>query len=139
MFERFNHAARHVIVLAQEEAREFNHHSIDTQHLLLGVLRVRDGVAASALASLGIGYDVVLARVEDTYGRGAEPTPSHIPFTEAAKKAVEHSLEESLELRHNYIGAEHILLALVRDQNDASRMLADLGADAHQVRERVLS
>ena len=139
MLERFNDGARRVIVLAQEEARKLNHHFIGAQHVLLGLLREGQGVAARALTDLNIGYDAVLARVEAALGRGTEPTPSHLPFTEGAKHTVEHSLAESLELGHNYIGTEHLLLALVRDENDAARMLTDLGADPPRVRERVLA
>jgi len=139
MLERFNDGARRVIVLAQEEARKLNHHFIGAQHVLLGLLREGHGVAARALTDLNIGYDAVLARVEAALGRGTEPTPSHLPFTEGAKHAVEHCLADSLELGHNYIGTEHLLLALVRDENDAARMLTDLGADPPRVRERVLA
>jgi ATP-dependent Clp protease ATP-binding subunit ClpC len=138
MFGLFDDAARRVVVIAQDEARKLNHHSIHTEHLLLGLLREGHGVAARALTGLGIGYDAVLARVEETVGRGAEPAPDHVPFTEAAKRAVEHCLEEALGLRHNHIGTEHILLGLVRDENDAARMLAGMGAGAQRVRERVL-
>jgi ATP-dependent Clp protease ATP-binding subunit ClpC len=138
MFERFTDEARRVIVLAQEEARKLNHAFIDTHHFLLGLLREGHGVAARALTDLDIGYDAVLARVEDALGRGTEPTPSHLPFTEAAKQATEHSLAESLGLGHNYIDTEHLLLALVRDENDATRMLSAMGADQQRVREHVL-
>ena len=137
MFQRFDIAARRVVVIAQDEARKLSHKSIDTDHLLLGLLREGEGVAARALTGLGIGYDNVLARVEETLGRGAEPTPGHVPFTEAAKGALEHSLKESIGLRHKYIGTEHILLGLLHDSK-AARMLADLGADAQRVREQVL-
>jgi ATP-dependent Clp protease ATP-binding subunit ClpC len=138
MFGLFDDAARRVVVIAQDEALKLNHHSIDTEHLLLGLLREGHGVAARALAGLGIGYDAVLAQVEETVGRGAEPTPGHVPFTAAAKRAVEYCLEESLALRHDHIGTEHILLALVREENDATRILAGMGAGAQRVRERVL-
>ena len=139
MFERFDTAARRVVILAQDEARKLNHHTLDTQHVLLGLHRESHGVAAKALTSLGIDYDAIFALVQDGQGRGAEPTSGHIPFTEAVERAMEYSLEESLELRHDSIGPEHMLLALVRDQNNASRMLAAMGADGKQVRERVLS
>jgi ATP-dependent Clp protease ATP-binding subunit ClpC len=139
MFGLYDDAARRVVIIAQDEARKLNHHSIDTEHLLLALLREGRGVAARALTGLGIGYDAVLARVEETVGRGAEPTPGHMPFTESAKRAMQYCLEESLGLRHNHIGTEHILLALVRDENAAARILAGMGAAAQRVRERVLS
>ncbi len=138
MFKGFDIAARRVVIMAQDEARKLNHHSIDTEHVLLGLLREGHGVAARVLTGLGIGYDAILARVEATVGRGAEPAPGHVPFTEATKRAMQYCLEESLRLKHNHIGTEHILLALVRDENDAARMLADMDVDAQRVRERVL-
>jgi ATP-dependent Clp protease ATP-binding subunit ClpC len=134
MFERFDNSARRVIVLAQDEARKLNHPYIGTEHLLLGLLR-QDGVAARALTGLGIDYDAVLARVEQAMGRGATPTPSHIPFTPATKRAMERSFEASLALKHSHIGPEHLLLGLVRDENEATAMLADLGADAQRIRD----
>jgi ATP-dependent Clp protease ATP-binding subunit ClpC len=133
MFERFDDSARRVIVLAQDEARKLNHPFIGTEHFLLGLLR-QDGVAARALTGLGIDYDAVRARVEQTMGRGTEPTPGHIPFTPTSKRALELSLDESVRLGHGHIGPEHLLLGLVRDQNEAAGMLADLGADARRVR-----
>ena len=139
MFERFDNAARRVIPLAQDEASTLNHNYIDTEHLLLGLLREGSGIAATALIGLGIGYDAVLARVEETVGRGAQPAKGHVPFTEAAQRAMESCFLESLRLRHNRIGTEHILLGLVRDENNATRILADMGAGTQRVRERVLS
>jgi ATP-dependent Clp protease ATP-binding subunit ClpC len=112
---------------------------MQTTHLLLGLIREGHGTAASALASLRIAYDAALRRIEETVGRSTEPTPSHVPFTEDLKRAMERSLREALALRHNHIGTEHLLLALVHDENDATRLLADLGATAQQVRERVLN
>ncbi len=139
MFERFDNAARLVVTLAQDEASKLNHNYIDTEHFLLGLLREGSGIAATALVGLGIGYDAVLARVEETVGRGAEPQKGHVLFTEATKRAMQSCFEESLRLRHNYMGTEHILLGLVRDENNANRILADMGAGAQRVRERVLS
>ena len=139
MFERFTDQARRVIILAQDEARKLSHQFIGTEHFLLGLLHEHsEGVAARALADLGIGYDAVLALVEQALGRGTEPTSGHVPFTADAKRAMEGSLRESIGRRHSYIGPEHLLLGLVRDENDATRMLADLGADAQRVRDQVL-
>ena len=138
MFERFDDAARRVIVLADAEARGLSHHSIDTGHLLLGLLRESDGAAARALTGLGIGYDAVHARVAESGGRSAEPVPEHMPFTDATKQSLQSCFEESLRLRNKTIGTEHILLGLVREENDATRMLADMGADAQRVRDQVL-
>ncbi len=104
---------------------------------MLGLLREGDGVAARALTTLGIGYDAVLERVEESVGRSAEPAEGHVPFTESSRLVMQYCLEESVGLRHDHIGTEHILLALVHDENDAARMLADMGADAPLVRERV--
>jgi ATP-dependent Clp protease ATP-binding subunit ClpC len=134
MFERFDDSAKRVIVLAQEEARKLDHPFIGTEHLLLALLR-QDSAAARALTGLGIGYDAVLARVEQALGRGATPTPSHIPFTPATKRAVERGFEASVALKHRHIGPEHLLLGLVRDENEATGMLADLGADAQRIRD----
>ena len=112
MFERFTDRARRVIVLAQEEARNLNHNYIGTEHILLALLYEGEGVAAKALESLGISLDVVRQRVEEIIGRGQEAPSGHIPFTPRAKKVLELSLRESLQLGNNYIGTEHILLAL---------------------------
>jgi ATP-dependent Clp protease ATP-binding subunit ClpC len=139
MLQRFDDAARRVVVLANDEARKLNHQAIDTRHVLLGVLRESRGVAATTLTGLGIGYGAAFGRVEAIAGRGTEPTPSHVPFTEDARRALERSLEESLGLGHDYIGPEHILLALMRDENDAARMVSDLGAEPQDVRDRVLA
>jgi ATP-dependent Clp protease ATP-binding subunit ClpC len=139
MFGRFSDEARRVIILAADEGRKLNHQVIDTHHLLLGLLREGDGVAARALTSLDVGYDAALVRVEAALGRGPESTPSHVPFTEAAKQAMKQSLTESLALGHNSIGPEHLLLGLVHDENDAARMLTDMGAEPSRVRERVIA
>ena len=137
MFERFDDAARRVIVFSQDEARKLSHHFIGTEHLLLALLREGHGVAATALTNLGVGYDAVLARVDASLGRGTTPTPSHLPFTEATKRAMEHSFEESVERGHNHVGTEHLLLGLIRTENEATAMLADMGVDAQRVRDSV--
>jgi ATP-dependent Clp protease ATP-binding subunit ClpC len=135
MFERFDDAARRVIVLTQDEARKLNHHFIGTEHLLLALMREGHGAAAAALTGLGLSYDAVLARVDASLGRGATPTPSHLPFTEGTKRAIEHGFEASLGRGDAHIGTEHLLLGLVRDDNEATAMLADLGVDAQRVRD----
>jgi hypothetical protein len=138
MFERFTDRARRVVVLAQEEARLLNHDYIGTEHILLGLIQEGDGVAARALESLGISLDAVRARVEDIIGRGDEHPPSHIPFTPRAKKVLELSLREALQLGHNYIGTEHILLGLIREgEGVAAQVLVELGGDADRVRQEV--
>ena len=138
MFTRFDDAARRVVVIAHDEARKLNHPSVDTEHLLLGLLCEGEGVAAKALESLGISLESVRQQVEEVTGQGQQAPGGHIPFTPNAKHVLEVSLREALQLRHNYIGTEHLLLALVGDKNNAARMLADTGADAQRVRERVL-
>ena len=138
MFERFTDRARRVVVLAQEEARLLNHDYIGTEHILLGLIQEGDGVAARALQSLGISLDAVRARVEDIIGRGDEQSPSHIPFTPRAKKVLELSLREALQLGHNYIGTEHILLGLIREgEGVAAQVLVELGGDLERVRQEV--
>ena len=138
MFERFTDRARRVVVLAQEEARLLNHNYIGTEHILLGLIQEGDGVAARALQSLGISLDAVRARVEDIIGRGDEQSPSHIPFTPRAKKVLELSLREALQLGHNYIGTEHILLGLIREgEGVAAQVLVELGGDLERVRQEV--
>jgi hypothetical protein len=127
-----------VVVLAQEEARLLNHDYIGTEHILLGLIQEGDGVAARALQSLGISLDAVRARVEDIIGRGDEQSPSHIPFTPRAKKVLELSLREALQLGHNYIGTEHILLGLIREgEGVAAQVLVELGGDLERVRQEV--
>src|SRR5918996_1932747 len=115
MFERFTDRARRVVVLAQEEARMLNHNYIGTEHILLGLLHEGHGVAANALESLGVPLDGVRKEVEEIIGRGETAASGHIPFTPRAKKVLELSLREALELGHNYIATEHILLGLVRE------------------------
>jgi ATP-dependent Clp protease ATP-binding subunit ClpC len=115
VFERFTDKARRVVVLAQEEARLLNHNYIGTEHVLLGLVREGKGVAAQALTSMGIGLEAVRGQVEKIIGQGQAAPTGHIPFTPRAKKVLELSLREALQLGHNYIGTEHILLGLVRE------------------------
>ena len=115
MFERFTDRARRVVVLAQEEARMLNHDYIGTEHILLGLIHEGEGVAAKALESLGISLEAVRQQVEEIIGQGQQAPSGHIPFTPRAKKVLELSLREALQLGHNYIGTEHILLGLIRE------------------------
>ncbi len=139
MFERFTDQARRVVVLAQEEARRLDHNYIGTEHILLGLIREGDGIAAKTLESLEISLDAVRQKVEDIIGHGKKTPSGHIPFTPRSKKVLELSLRESLELRHDYIGTEHVLLGLIREgEGVAARVLRDLGAQLTAVRERVL-
>ena len=139
MFERFTDRARRVVVLSQEEARLLNHNYIGTEHILLGLIQERDGVAAKALQSLDIGLESVRAQVEEIIGQGGNPPSGHIPFTPRAKKVLELSLREALQLSHNYIGTEHILLGLLREgEGVAAQVLVRLGADMARVREQVV-
>ena len=138
MFERFTHGARRAVVLAQEEARQLNHPYIGTEHLLLGLLQEQQGIAATALADLGISLDGVRRQVAETIGRGAQSPGSHLPFTPSAKNAIEHSFEEALKLGHDHLGTEHILLGLLHESGDtAVQILIALGADAGAVRQQV--
>jgi hypothetical protein len=139
MFERFTDRARRVVVLAQEEAAGLNHNYIGTEHILLGLIREREGVAAKALESLGISLEAVRAQVEEIIGQGQSAPTGHIPFTPRAKKVLELSLREALQLGHNYIGTEHILLGLIREgQGVAAQVLVKLGADQARVRQQVV-
>ena len=139
MFERFTDRARRVVVLAQEEARMLNHNYIGTEHILLGLIREGEGVAAKALESLGISLDAVRQQVEEIIGQGQEAPSGHIPFTPRGKKVLELSLRESLQLGHNYIGTEHILLGLIREGDGvAAQVLVRLGADLNRVRHQVI-
>ena len=139
MFERFTDGARQVVVFAQQEARELNHSYIGTEHLLLGLMRDAEGVAAQALRELEIRQDVVREQVTEIVGRGERPPSGHIPFTPRAKKVLELSLREALQFGHNYIGTEHILLGLVREGDGvAAHVLVDLGADLMTVRAEVV-
>jgi len=140
MFERFTDQARRVVVLAQEEARLLNHNYIGTEHLLLGLVHEGDGPAADALESLGISLDEVRRLVKEAVGPGKHKPSGHIPFTPRAKKALELSLREALQVGHGYIGPEHILLGLIRQGDGvAAQVLVSLGADLDRVRDQVLS
>jgi ATP-dependent Clp protease ATP-binding subunit ClpC len=139
MFERFTDRARRVVVLAQEEARMLNHNYIGTEHILLGLIHEGEGVAAKALESLGISLEGVREQVEEIIGQGQTAPAGHIPFTPRAKKVLELSLREALQLGHNYIGTEHILLGLIREgEGVAAQVLQKLGADLNRVRQQVI-
>src|SRR6266513_2832638 len=139
MFERFTDRARRVVVLAQEEARMLNHNYIGTEHILLGLIHEGEGVAAKALESLGISLEAVRQQVEEIIGQGQAAPTGHIPFTPRAKKVLELSLREALQLGHNYIGTEHILLGLIREgEGVAAQGLQKLGADLNRVRQTVI-
>lgn len=139
MFERFTDRARRVVVLAQEEAKMLNHNYIGTEHLLLGLIHEGEGVAAKAMLSMDISLEAVRQQVEDIIGPGQQQPTGHIPFTPRAKKVLELSLREALQLGHNYIGTEHILLGLVREgEGVAAQVLVKLGADLNRVRQTVI-
>jgi len=139
VFERFTDRARRVVVLAQEEARMLNHNYIGTEHVLLGLIHEGEGVAAKALESLGISLEAVRSQVEEIIGQGQAAPTGHIPFTPRAKKVLELSLREALQLGHNYIGTEHILLGLIREgEGVAAQVLQKLGADLNRVRQQVI-
>src|SRR6202789_3320158 len=139
MFERFTDRARRVVVLAQEEARMLNHNYIGTEHILLGLIHEGEGVAAKALESLGVSLDAVRQQVEEIIGQGQQAPSGHIPFTKRAKKVLEMSLLESVQLGQNYIGREHILLGLIREGDGvAAQVLVKLGADLNRVRQQVI-
>jgi ATP-dependent Clp protease ATP-binding subunit ClpC len=139
VFEKFDQQARRVVVLAQEEARMLNHNYIGTEHILLGFLHEGEGVAAKALESLRISLEAVRQQVEEIIGRGQQAPFEHIPFTPRAKKVFELSLREALQLGHNYIGTEHILLGLIREgEGVAAEVLVRLGADLNRTRQQVI-
>jgi len=139
MFERFSDRARRVVVLAQEEARLLNHNYIGTEHILLGLIHEGEGVAAEALGSLGISLEAVRAQVQEIIGHGGQEPFGHIPFTPRAKKVLEFSLREALQLGHDYIGTEHILLGLIREgEGVGAQVLVKLGADPARVRQEVV-
>jgi len=139
VFQRFSDRARRVVVLAQEEARMLNHNYIGTEHILLGLIQEGEGVAAKALESMGISLEAVRNQVEEIIGRGSSAPSGHIPFTPRAKKVLELSLREALQLGHNYIGTEHILLGLIREgEGVAAQVLTKLGADLDRVRNQVV-
>jgi ATP-dependent Clp protease ATP-binding subunit ClpA len=139
MLERFTDRARRVVKLAEEEARRLNHNYIGTEHILLGLIREGEGVAAKALESLGISLDAVRQQVEEIIGRGQQAPFDVIPFTPRSKKVLELSLRESQQLGHNYIGTEHILLGLIREGDGvAAQVLVKLGAALNRVRQQVI-
>src|SRR5262244_3997378 len=139
MFERFTERARQVVVLAQDEARTLKHNYIGTEHILLGLLREEEGLAARVLESLDITVERVRAQVVRIVGSGEEVTSGQIPFTPRAKKVLELALREALSLGHNYIGTEHILLGLVRENEGvAARILLDFDADAEKIRNEII-
>jgi ATP-dependent Clp protease ATP-binding subunit ClpC len=140
MFERFTERARRVIVLAQHEAGALDHHYVGTEHILLGLIHEGDGVAAKALTSLGISLPEMRQAVEAIIGRGTSPRPAsgHIPFTPRAKKVLELSLREALDLGDDHIGTEHILLALIREGDGvAAQVLAGAGVGLDRARQQV--
>ena len=137
MFERFTEPAREVVVLAQDEARSLRHNYVGTEHLLLGLLR-GEAVASRALTSLGVAHDDVRAEVTRVVGEGEEATHGQIPFTPRSKKVLELSLREAVDLGHNHIGTEHLLLAIMREGDGvAAKILIELGADDEQIRRAV--
>jgi ATP-dependent Clp protease ATP-binding subunit ClpC len=139
VFERFTERARQVVVLAQDEARALKHNYIGTEHILLGLLRMEEGLAARVLESLDITVEEVRAQIARIIGQGDEVTTGQIPFTPRAKKVLDLSRREAVSLKHNYIGTEHILLGLVRENEGvASRILLDFDADAEKIRNAVV-
>jgi hypothetical protein len=139
MFRRFTDRARRAVQLAQEEARLLNHNYVGTEHLLLGLLSEGEGVAAKALASLGISLEAVRAQVEELIGHGQSAPAGHLPFTPRAKKALALSLREALQLGHNYVGTEHLLLGLAREgEGVAAELLVGFGAGHARLRDQVL-
>jgi ATP-dependent Clp protease ATP-binding subunit ClpC len=140
VFERFTDKARDVVVLAQEDSRALGHNYIGTEHLLLGLLRVEDGVAAKVLSSLGVSHEQVQEQVEHVIGRGeSQRAAGQIPFTPRAKKVLELALREALSIGHDYIGTEHILLGLARENAGvAARILLDCGVGSDQIRTKVI-
>src|SRR5438552_18215086 len=139
MFERFTDRARRVVVLAQEEARMLDHDYIGTEHVLLGLIHEGSGVAAQALQALGISLEAVRQQIEGIIGQGRTAPTGHIPFTPRAKKVLELSLREALQLNHSYIGTEHILLGLVGEgEGVAAQVLVMLGGSLSRVRDKVI-
>ena len=139
MFERFTDRARRVVVLSQEEARLLNHNYIGTEHILLGLIHEGEGVAAQALATLDISLEETREHIYEMIGHSGSAPSGHIPFTPRAKKVLELSLREALQLGHNYIGTEHILLGLIREgEGVAAQVLAKLGGDLSRVRQQVI-
>jgi ATP-dependent Clp protease ATP-binding subunit ClpC len=139
VFERFSEHARQVVVHAQDEARTLQHNYIGTEHILLGLLRAKEGIAARALASLGVRIEDVRGQVASIVGQGDEVTAGQIPFTPRSKRVLELALREAQSLGHDYVGSEHILLGLARENDGvAYRILLDEGADAEKVRQEVI-
>src|SRR5215213_4916847 len=139
MFERFTDRARRIVVLAQEEARRLDHNYIGTEHILLGLIREPDGVAAQALTAVGISLEALRTRTEEVVGRGGSTPEGYIPFTPRAKKVLELSLREALHLGHNYVGTEHVLLAMLRERDGVgAQVLVQLGAEPQRVGEAVI-
>jgi ATP-dependent Clp protease ATP-binding subunit ClpC len=139
MFERFTDRARNVVVLAQQEARLLKHNYIGTEHILLGLARESDGLAAKALDALGVGLEAIREQVVEFTGQGQKSPSGHIPFTPRAKKVLELSLREALQFGHNYIGTEHILLGLIREgEGVAAQVLVQLSGDLSAVRQQVI-
>jgi ATP-dependent Clp protease ATP-binding subunit ClpC len=139
MFERFTDRARRVVVLAQDEARMLNHRYIGTEHILLALIDEGEGVAARALAEMEISLEAVRREAEELVGQGQQAPSGHIPFTPQAKKVLQLSLREAVQLGHNYIGTEHILLGLIREgEGVAAQVLVRLGADLNRVRQQVI-
>jgi ATP-dependent Clp protease ATP-binding subunit ClpC len=135
----FTDRARRVVVLAQDEARLLNHDYLGTEHLLLGLIREGEGVAVKALESLGISPEAVRAQVQETIAQGQGAPTSHIPFTPQAKKVLELSFREALQLNHHYLGTEYLLLGLIGEgEGVAAQVLMQLGADLSRVRQRVI-
>jgi ATP-dependent Clp protease ATP-binding subunit ClpA len=139
MFERFTNRARHVVVLAQEEARLLHHNYIGTEHILLGLLGEPESVGGTVLAGFGITRDIARVEVEDAVGLGKKQMSGHIPFTPRAKKVLELSLREALQIRHNYIGTEHILLGLIREGDGVAAQILRRHADLLEIRLAVLN
>jgi ATP-dependent Clp protease ATP-binding subunit ClpC len=139
MFERFTDRARNVVVLAQEEARLLKHNYIGTEHILLGLVREREGIAAQALQALGIGLEAVREQVQEIIGTGQHAPSGTIPFTPRAKKVLELSLREAMQLDDGYIGTEHILLGLIREgEGVAAQVLIKLDGNLNKVRQQVI-
>jgi ATP-dependent Clp protease ATP-binding subunit ClpC len=139
VFERFTDRARRVFLLAQEEARLLNHSFIGTPHLLLGLIHEGDGVAAKTLDSLGVSLEAARAKVAETIGKGGSAPSGPLPFTERHKKVLELALREAIQLGHNYIGTEHLLLGLVLEvEGVGAQVLISLGAEPGRVRQRVI-
>jgi ATP-dependent Clp protease ATP-binding subunit ClpC len=139
LFERFTDRARRVVVLAQEEARMLNHVYVGTEHVLLGLIHERQGIAANALESLNISLEAVRQQVEEIIGQGQAAPTGALPFTPRAKKVLELSLREAVQLGHNYIGTEHILLGLIREgEGVGAQVLQKLGGNLNRVRQTVI-